>query len=153
MDDALLDVARQAHRAAVDVDLIDVDAFWLEEDLVALLVGEAHDLVFERGAVARPDSRNLPVVERRAVDVLPHECMRLAGRMEDVTGDLLALETVGQERERDGRIVAGIELESRKVNRTPIQARRRACLETPPCEAEGLERFGKRTRRRLAGPP
>ena len=52
-----LHVARQAHREAVDVDLARVDPFRLEKNLVALLVGEADDLVLERRAVARTDAR------------------------------------------------------------------------------------------------
>ena len=68
MHDRVLHVARQAHRQAVDVDLVDVQAFRLEKDLMPLPVGKAHDLVFERRAVARADAGDLPVVERRPPD-------------------------------------------------------------------------------------
>ena len=43
-----------------------VEAFGFEEELVLFLVGEADDLVFDRGAVARADGVNLPRVHRRA---------------------------------------------------------------------------------------
>ena len=47
VDNRVLHVARQTHRQSVDVDLVDVHAFRLEEDLVPFLVGEPHDLVLE----------------------------------------------------------------------------------------------------------
>ena len=48
-----LDVERQAGRDAVRVELVGRQAFGLEEDLVARLVGEAVDLVLDGRAVAR----------------------------------------------------------------------------------------------------
>jgi hypothetical protein len=39
---------RQRGRDAVDVDDVGRERLGLEEDLVALLVGEAHDLVLDR---------------------------------------------------------------------------------------------------------
>jgi hypothetical protein len=44
----------QARADAVAVNLVGVEAFGLEEDVVALLVGEADDFVFDARAIARP---------------------------------------------------------------------------------------------------
>ncbi len=55
----LLHVVGQAGADAVAVVLERVAAFRLEEDLVPLLVGEAHDLVLDRRAVARPAALDL----------------------------------------------------------------------------------------------
>ena len=51
----LLDVRRQAHRVAVDVDLVDVETLRLEKQLMAFPVRKPHHLVLERRAVARTD--------------------------------------------------------------------------------------------------
>ena len=64
-----LHVARQRGRDAVRVDRVVVQPLGLEEDLVPLALGEAHDLVLDRRAVARPDAGDLPRVHRRAVQV------------------------------------------------------------------------------------
>ena len=69
----LLNLRRETHRKPVHVDLVDVEPFGLEEDLVALAMREPHDLVFERRAVARTDPGDLAVEERRLVDVRAHE--------------------------------------------------------------------------------
>ncbi len=63
-----LHVERQARRDAVRIDLERVEAFGLEKDLVAGLVGEADDLVFDRRAVTRTHAvdRACRAVERRA---------------------------------------------------------------------------------------
>jgi len=59
-----LNVAWQRHRKAVDVDFPGLDAFRLEKDLMAFLVGKPNDLVLERGTVPRADATDLAVEER-----------------------------------------------------------------------------------------
>src|SRR5205814_2940108 len=54
-----LHLARQAGRKAVDVNLAGVETFRFEKNLMTFLVGEPHDLVFERRAIAPADSANL----------------------------------------------------------------------------------------------
>ena len=56
----LLHVLRQAGADAVAVVLERVQPFGFEEDLVRVLVGEPHDLVLDRRAVARPATADLP---------------------------------------------------------------------------------------------
>jgi hypothetical protein len=51
-----LHVEGQARRDAVGVDLVGVQALGLDENLVREFVGEAHDLVLDRRAIARPDA-------------------------------------------------------------------------------------------------
>ena len=51
-----LHVSRQAHRVAVQIDLVDVQTLRLEEQVMALPVGKPHHLVFERRAIARTDA-------------------------------------------------------------------------------------------------
>ena len=88
MNEIGLHVARQAHREAVDVDLARVEALRLEKDLMTLLVGESDDLVFERRAVARTDSANLPVEERRLTDVRADEIAHAIVGVQQIAVDL-----------------------------------------------------------------
>ena len=59
----------QGGRDAVGVDRVVVEALRFQEDLVAVAVGEAHHLVLDRGAVARPAALDGAGEQRRAVDV------------------------------------------------------------------------------------
>jgi hypothetical protein len=110
--DRLLHVTRQAHRESVHVNLVDAFAFGLEKDLMALLVGKAHDLVLERRAVTRADPADLPVVERRSADAGADDAMHALVRMEQMAGDLLALDPAAHEGERDDGPVAVLRREA-----------------------------------------
>ena len=68
-DDRLLDVAGEAGGDAVAVVFEGVPPLGLEEDLVLLAVGEADDLVLDRGAVARAGALDLARVHRGPVQV------------------------------------------------------------------------------------
>src|SRR5690348_16221646 len=72
-DELCLDLRREAHREAVEIDLVDREALGLEKELVTFAIREPHDLVLERWTVARSDSGYLPVVERRLIDIAPDE--------------------------------------------------------------------------------
>ena len=112
VDQLRLHVRRKAHRVAVDVDLVDVEALRFEKQLMAFPIGKAHHLVFERRTVAWPDSLNLAVVERRLRDRRADEIVH-GGRGVDVVAlDLIALDAIGQEREGNGRLIAELRLEA-----------------------------------------
>jgi hypothetical protein len=68
-DHGLLDLHGEGGGHAVDVDLVGVEAFGLEEELVGELVGEADDLVFDGRAVARADAFDLAGEHGAAVDI------------------------------------------------------------------------------------
>ncbi len=63
----LLHVERQAGRDAVRIHLVGIEALGLDEDLVRSLVGEPHDLVFDRRAIAWADALDHAGEERRAI--------------------------------------------------------------------------------------
>ncbi len=92
VDEGLLDVSREAHRVAVDVDLVDVQPLGLEEQLMPLAVRKAHHLVLERRTVARADAADLPVEEGRRVDVAANELVHAIGRVQEMTVDLRAID-------------------------------------------------------------
>ena len=62
------------------------------------------------------------------------------------------VDPLGQRRERLGRLVAGLHLEPRPVDRAAVEPRRRAGLEPAERKAEPLQRQRQPDRRRLADP-
>src|SRR5262245_52318204 len=83
----LLHRSRHRHRESVDVDLVAVDRLWLEIDLMSFPIREAHDLVFERRAVARADAADLPVEERTVLDVVANQVAHALVRVEEPATD------------------------------------------------------------------
>ena len=63
-----LDILGQGGGEAVEVHFVGVLALGLDKDLVPLALGKAHDLVLDRGAVARPLALDEAAKERRAVE-------------------------------------------------------------------------------------
>src|SRR2546427_5525856 len=60
----------------VDVELVGVEPFRLEEDLMPLRVGELDDLVFDRRAVARTARGDRAAVQRRLLEVAANDVLR-----------------------------------------------------------------------------
>src|SRR5690349_16584385 len=112
MNELLLHVARERHREAVHVNLARIQAFRLEEDLVPFFVREADDLVFERWAVPRTDAVNLPVEQRRAIDVCAHEIADAIVGVKQKARGLWPVDRAGQKRERHRLGVSWFEKES-----------------------------------------
>src|SRR5579871_1300037 len=61
-----LDIDGHAGGHAVDVHLVCIEALWLEEDLVTVLVRELDDFVFDGRAISRTNAFDLATVERRS---------------------------------------------------------------------------------------
>src|SRR6266571_1086877 len=70
-DKLLLKLRRQRSGKAVQVNFVGAVTFWLDEELVPLLIGKLHHLVLDRRAIARADAGYLTRVQRRFVQVLP----------------------------------------------------------------------------------
>ena len=113
---------------AVDVDLVGVQAFGLEEELVLRLVGEFDDFVFDGWAVARADALNAARVHGRAMHVFADEAERLRRGEGDVAGDLRLNNLLCAEAEGRGIGVAGLLFEHLPVDGAAVEARRRAGL-------------------------
>ena len=152
-----LHVARQRHRKAVDINLARIDPLRLEEDLVALFVGEADDLVLERRAVARPDPADLAVEQRRAIEVRSHEIAHAIVRVEQIAVDLRTLDRAREKRKRHGRRVAAFDDEpairhvAGEIDAVAIEPRRGSGLQAAPRESKRLQRVSQITRGRFAG--
>src|SRR5208283_5218698 len=72
-DQAHLNFIGKARRKAVDVELICRDAFRFEEDLLALLLREFDDLVFNRRTVPWPHSLDDTGVHWRLMKICPND--------------------------------------------------------------------------------
>ena len=140
MHEIVLDLRRKTHREAVDVDLVDVQTLRLEKNLVPLAVRKPHHLVFERRAIARADTGDLAVEQRRVVDVGANQLVNPVVRVEQMAVDLWPIDRVGFERKRHRRIIAALGVEATEINRSAIQAGRRPGLEPAPLETEGSSR-------------
>src|SRR5439155_11767193 len=154
-----LNIARQRHGKPVHVNLARVDSFGLEKDLVPLLLGKANDLVLERRAIPRSDPSNLAVEERRQREIRPHQIVDAIVRVNQIAVDLRAINRAGQKRERRWRNIAALDEERSvfdsggEIDAAAIEARRRARLEPPPLEPEGLQRLREFTGRWFARAP
>ncbi len=143
-DHGELDVGGQRGGHAVDVDLVRVEALRFKEELVALLVGEADDLVFDGRAVARADGLDGAGVHGRAVDVVADELHRCRCGSGDVAADLAERRDLRRaERERRGVGVAGLFGEVCPVDGAAVETGRCAGFEAALAEAEMLEGFAE----------
>ncbi len=143
VDDLPLHFHGQRGGHAVDVDLVGVEAFGLEEELVLRLVGELDDLVFDGRAVARADALDAAGIHGRAVHVFADEAQRLRRGEGDVAADLRLDDFLGAEAEGRGIGVAGLLFERLPVDGAAVEARRRSCLEAASAKAERAERFAE----------
>ena len=82
-----------------------------------LALGEAHHLVLDRRAIARPDPGDLAGIKRRAVEIGADHGVRRRCRLGDVADHLRRRDPLGQERERHRRVVAGLHVEPGPVDR------------------------------------
>ena len=147
-----LHVEREAGGDAVRVDLVGVEPFRLDEDLVRVAVGEAHHLVLHRGAVPRSGPVDHAGVHRRAVERFANDRVGPLAGMRDVARHLPGMLVPAAEvREHRPRLVAGLGLEPGEVDGAPIDARRRAGLQASDRELALAQLARQRVRRRITG--
>ena len=99
---------------------------------MAILLGEPHDFVFDRRAVARATPVDLPRVHRCPIEVRTDECVNFLVRVREVADDLRDFDALRRITERPRRRVAGGDFELREIDRAPIESARRPRFE--PCE-------------------
>ena len=151
-DQSELHVLRQRGRDPVRIDGGVVEAFRLEKDLMPVALAEAHDLVLDRGAIARPAALDLAGIHRRAVDVGADDLVGRRRRAGDAALDLRIGDARGEHRERLRRFVAGLQLRGAPVDGRAVEPGRGAGLEAAQREAGAGQRAGKAERGRLADP-
>ncbi len=152
MHDVELHVERQRRRDAVRIDLERRQPFGLDENLVARAIGEPHDLVLDRRAVARSNAFDGTRIERRAVESLANDLVRALRRVRDVAADLArVLGSPPEEREHRRRRIAGLLGEIRVIDGAAVDARRRAGLQAPDRETQVAQPACEADRRWVAG--
>ena len=135
---------------AVRIDGGVVQPLGLEENLVPVALAEAHDLVLDRGAIARAPARDLPGIHRRAVHIRPDDVVGRLRGASDAALDLRRFDAFGQHRERLGRLVARLHFDCAPVDRGTVEPRRRAGFEPAERKAEPFQRQRKTNGGRLA---
>ena len=106
---------------------------------MALLVGEAHDLILDGGAVARPGAVDGAGVHRRAVQVPPDDLVGFGRGVGEVTELFVFKLPIGQEGERHDRLIARLRLHFAKVDGAAVEARGRPGFETAQRKAQVAE--------------
>ena len=107
-----------------------------DEDVMALFVGEANDLIFDRRTVARAGRFDLPRIHRRAMEIRSDQLVCERARVREMTKHLRLFESIGEDRERPWPIIAGGFLHFAEVDRVAIDTRRSAGLQTAEFETE-----------------
>ena len=95
-------------------------------------------MVSIEGQYRGPVDSNLARVHRRPVEVRQDQLVDGRVGVGDVAGNLLAVEPLGEKRERLGHVVAGVELGLGVVDRPAVEPRGRARLEPRACEARDV---------------
>ena len=74
-NDLILHITRQAGGDAIAINLIRIQTFGFQENLMTQFFGESHDLVFNARTIARAGGGDLPAVHRRAMQICPDDFM------------------------------------------------------------------------------
>ena len=150
LEEGELHIHRHARAHALHVDLIRVQSFRLEEELVAVLVGEAQDLRLNGWAVARADALDDAVGHRRAVHVVAQDLVGRLIRVRQPARHLLARLFIAHEREVARLLIAWLDQHLLVIERARIDTGGRARLEAHEADARRLERIRELHRRALS---
>ena len=153
LDDGELHIDGQRRAHPVHINFVRVQALGLKKKLMRLLVWELDDFVFDGGAVPRANRLNLPAVHRRAMHIFADDAMRFLGGEGNVAGHLPVMmrHTLGTKTKRRGIGIAGLYCETRPINRSAVEPRRRSGLEPATAQPQFLQRFAKKYCWRFAG--
>ena len=116
------------------------------------LLGEANDLVLDRGAVSRPLAGDLTAIHGGRAEIGANDVVGLLVRVRDPATDLGQGNPLGGVGEEIGVLVPWLILKSLPVDRISKQSGRRSGLQPSNWEIERTQAFGKLHRRRLTNP-
>ncbi len=139
-----LDVLRQRRTQSLEVELAAVQLGRLDEHRMARLVGEAHDLVLDRGAVARAGAHDVAAVERRAVKVVAYYLMCALVGVGQVADRAVRRQLGGEEAERREVAFAVLHRHAAEIDGGRVDARGSAGLEAAYRQSERDKRLGQR---------
>src|SRR5579871_591821 len=118
---------------------------------MTVLVGEAHDLVLDRGAITGTATMNLTRIHGRAIEVGANEIVNRLIGVRYVALHLWLCDALGGEAERSGIVVSGLAFGLAEINRAAIEPAWCAGLETGQLKAAAGEAIAKRFGRAVAG--
>ena len=132
MDHLHLHVFRQAGRKALQIELLRLLTHRLDEYLVAALIRETHEFIFDRRAVSRARSFDHAAVERRSVHILRDDLPGLFRRPDGITRDLIrarrkAVHLIFIRKRRHIRL-SGLDLHDGSIHGPGVDTHRRSGL-------------------------
>ena len=113
----------------VRIDQVGVEPFGFEENLVAITIREAMDLVLDRRTIARPLRVDRATEKRRTVEIGGNHIMRLAVRAGDCAEYLRVHALACQRRHRPGFAIRSLFFQRRPIDSPPIEPRRCSSLQ------------------------
>ena len=173
MQHGQLDLFGQTGKKALDIYFAGVPALRLQKQLVSLLVGETHHLLFETGTVTRPLGINGAGRDGRAMQILPYNLQGLVRGIDRVARQLRpplrhrrdGIDGIGRQPQKSGnrrRLGAHLELEGhvaprlegrpREIDGPGINPRRCVRLQPHQRETQVAQAGRQAHRRELAGP-
>ena len=147
-----LDVFRKRGGNSVRIDRSVVEAFGLKEDLVAVPLAEADNLVLDRGAITRPAALDLPGIHWRPVNICSHNLVRRLDRTRDRAVNLRIRDPLGQRREWLRRFIARLRFQAHPVDSLAVEPGRRPGLQPPERKTQSFEGHRQPKRRCLPNP-
>ena len=130
MKELELDADGQGSGEPVHVQLVRVEPFRLEENLMPLRVGELHDLVLDRWAIPRTPRRDGAAVQRRLLQVPADDVLHFLTGPRDPARHLTGPLDPFKEGEAVRGRVTVLPLDLGPIDRAAVHPRRRAGLET-----------------------
>ncbi len=146
-----LDLYGQAVAQTRRVDLLGVQSFGLEDDLVAVPLRKADDLVFKRGAITGRHPFNDAAVQGGQVQVFPHHLVDLLAGVPDETGNLGQPRRLAREGEGAGGLLQRLLVKLGKIDAGPVQPRWGTGLHAAQAKAKRLEMVGQAVGGKLTG--
>ena len=150
-----LHIEGQRRRDTVRINLVRIQPFRLQKNLVTRLVSKPINLVLDARAVARSDAVNQTREHRAAVETALDDLVRSLIGMRDPARQLPWMhQGIAQEAEnRHGVGIPRLLDQPREVNRAPVQPRRRARLQPPLPQLQLFQPCRQAQSRRIAGAP
>ena len=113
------------------------------------LIGKAHDLILNGGAISGTHAFNNSREHRRTIEVFLNDPVRLVVGVGQVAGDLWKGDSFGAGRKARRWVVAWLLLQRRKVNAVPVEAGRGSSLEPTDLKPKFSHAVGEMFGRRL----
>ena len=148
-----LNINRHARRHTIHIDLVRIQSFRLQEDLVRHLIRKLDELVLYGRTVPRPDPFYLAAVERGTPNAFPYDAGSFRSGPAQEALNLGAIDPVCQKGKRSRFRISRLWLELRPIDGTRIKPRRGTGLQSRPTQIQTTDLVGKHDRWRLAVSP